>query len=277
MVPPAQNPTQASLSVPSAGGWPGAGEGYNLQRGAKGQRQICMTFDGGSSCEVAEDVLDALKARGIHTTIFLTGAFIRRYPDLVRRIAREGHEIGNHTLNHPHLAPGMRRDAKWTKECFQQELLQADALLLELLGRPMDPYWRAPYGEQTAELRQWAEEIGYRHVYWSEGADTLDWATPKQRGLYRTGNAILDRLRNRIERKDGDGLIVLMHLGSERPLEDRPARVLGPFLDQAIRDGWRFVSIGTYLHSLGKPAWNPANRLSLLGQVAVPSRAAKVR
>ncbi len=265
---PAQNPARPSAApaASTATGWPGAGEGLNLLRGPKGRHQICLTFDGGSSSEVAVDVLDALKVHGIHTTFFLTGAFIRKYPDIVRRIAAEGHEIGNHTLDHPHLAPNYRRDPQWTKERFQQELIQADALLLQLLGRPMDPYWRAPYGEQTAELRQWAEELGYRHVGWSEGADTLDWATPKQRKLYRTGDAILDRLRNRMERKDGDGLIVLMHLGSERPVQDRPARVLGPFLDQAIRDGWTFVNIGAYLRESGKPVWNPSHRVGMLGR-----------
>jgi peptidoglycan/xylan/chitin deacetylase (PgdA/CDA1 family) len=190
-------------------------------------------------------------------------------------MAQEGHEIGNHTLDHPHLAPGMHRDSKWTRERFQQELLQADALLLHLLGRPMDPYWRAPYGEQTLELRQWAEELGYRHVGWSEGADTLDWATPRQRKLYRTGDAILDRLRDRMDRRDGDGLIVLMHLGSERPVADRPARVLGPFLDQALLDGWHVVTIGTYMDELGQPVWNSAHRLALLGQITASARALK--
>ena len=248
--------------------WPGAGEAFNLVRGAQGRHWVCMTFDGGSSAEVAMDVLDALKERGIRTTFFLTGAFIEKYPDLVRRIDRDGHEIGNHTMDHPHLAPGGRRDPRWTKERFQQQLLQADALLLKVLGRPMDPYWRAPYGENTAELRKWAEELGYRHVYWSEGADTLDWATTKERKLYRTGNAILDRLHARMTRNDGDGLIVLMHLGSGRPESDRPARVLGPFLDRALEEGWNFVNVGAYLKDTGKPPWNSTNRLATLGQIA---------
>jgi len=250
------------------GAWPGSGEGLNVLRGPRGKRQICLTFDGGSTSEVALDVLDALKVRGLRCTFFLTGAFIRRFPEIVRRIDREGHEIGNHTLDHPHLAPNGRRDPRWTKERFQQELLAADQALFHLLGRPMDPLWRAPYGEHTLELRKWAEELGYRHVGWSEGADTLDWATRKERRLYRTGNAILDRLHSRMERQDGDGLIVLMHLGSARPAEDRPARVLGPFLDRAIQDGWRFVSVGSYVHSIGKPAWERGRRTALLASGA---------
>jgi peptidoglycan/xylan/chitin deacetylase (PgdA/CDA1 family) len=254
--------------LPTSQEWPGAGEALNLIRGPRGSHWVCMTFDGGSSAEVALDVLDALKERGIRTTFFLTGAFIQKYPDLVRRIDRDGHEIGNHTMDQPHFAPGGRRDPRWTKERFQQQLLQADSLLLKLLGRPMDPYWRAPYGENTAELRKWAEELGYRHVYWSEGADTLDWATTKERKLYRTGDAILDRLHLRMDRDDGDGLIVLMHLGSGRPESDRPARVLGPFLDKALDEGWNFVNISAYLKGAGKPRWNSSNRLAMLGQNA---------
>ena len=252
------------VKLPEASAWPGAGEGANVLRGPKGDRRICMTFDGGSTSEVALDVLDALKARNIRTTIFLTGDFIRKYPDLVRRIDRDGHEIGNHTLTHPHLAPGMRRDPRWTRERVQQELLEADKALFRLLGRPMDPVWRAPYGEHTAEIRKWAEELGYRHVGWSEGADTLDWATVKERKLYRTGNAILDKLRARMEKQDGDGLIVLMHLGSGRPSGDRPGQVLGPFLDRALQDGWHFVPIGDYVKGLGKPRWEPVRRVALL-------------
>ena len=113
----------------------------------------------------------------------------------------------------------------------------------------MAPLWRAPYGEHTAELRAWAEELGYRHVGWSEGADTLDWATARDRRLYRTGDAILARLRARMARQDGDGLIVLMHLGSARPAEDRPAQGLGAFLDASLHAGWRFVPVSEYLPS----------------------------
>jgi peptidoglycan/xylan/chitin deacetylase (PgdA/CDA1 family) len=212
---------------------------------------------------VATEVLDLLKARGVHTTLFLTGAFIQRFPVLVKRMAAEGHELGNHTMNHPHFAPGMKRDPKWTRERIQRELLDADAALVRLLGRPMDPFWRAPYGEHTAEIRRWAEELGYRHVGWSEGADTLDWAGPKDRRLYRSGEAIVQRLQTRLGR-DGDGLIVLMHLGSARELGDRPTDGLGAFMDRARKEGWTFVSAGAFLRDLGKPTWDPQQRIALL-------------
>jgi peptidoglycan/xylan/chitin deacetylase (PgdA/CDA1 family) len=253
--------------------WPGMGEALNLTRGPSGQRRLLLSFDGGSSSEVAAEILDALKARSVRTTLFLTGAFIQRYPALVKRMAAEGHELGNHTMHHPHFAPGMKRDPQWTRERVQKELLEADAALVRLLGRPMDPFWRAPYGEHTAEIRRWAEELGYRHVGWSEGADTLDWATPKERRLYRSGDAILQRLQQRLNR-DGDGLIVLMHLGSGRAEADRPSAGLGAFMDRARNEGWTFVPASVYLRDLGKPAWNPQQRLTLL---QTPGSAAPAR
>jgi peptidoglycan/xylan/chitin deacetylase (PgdA/CDA1 family) len=241
------------------------GEGFNLTRGPRNRKQMLLSFDGGSGDEVAIEILDTLKARGVHTTFFLTGQFIRHYPEVVRRMVAEGHEIGNHTMDHPHFAPGMRRDPAWTKARIQKELLDADAEMLRVTGRPMDPYWRAPYGEETPEIRRWAEEVGYRHVGWSEGADSLDWATTATRGLYHSGPAIIARLEKRLNH-DADGLIVLMHLGSGRPASDRPAEELGAFMDRARAEGWSFVNAGTFFRELGKPVWDPRRRLALLAQ-----------
>jgi peptidoglycan/xylan/chitin deacetylase (PgdA/CDA1 family) len=261
---PARLPDPARREThPAPGAWPGAGEALNLIRGPRHSKNLVLTFDGGSNAEAADEILDTLRAKRIRTTFFLTGVFIQSFPDLTRRIAREGHEIGNHTQNHPHFAPSMRRDPHWTRERFQEELLAADTALFRLLGRPMDPIWRAPYGEHTAEIRGWAEELGYRHVGWTEGADTLDWATPKERKLYRTGNAVMERLHARLKR-DGDGLIALMHLGSEREEDDRPSRTLSRFIDRAVKEGWQFVTVGDYLHTLGKPTWDSARRMAWL-------------
>jgi len=260
----------APLAEAGATAWPGAGEAMYLLRGPRGGRRICMTFDGGSTAEVAGDVLDVLKAHGIHTTLFLTGDFIRRFPALVLRIVQDGHEVGNHTQTHPHMAPHYQRDPRWTRERMQQELLDADRAFFRLTGRPMDPYWRPPFGEQTAELRRWAEELGYRTVGWSEGADTLDWTTVKEFNLYRNGSATIARLEKRMGKADGDGLIVLMHLGSLRPAADRPAKYLGPFMDRAMRDGWHFVSVGDYLQAMGRPRWDAARRVVLLKALDAP-------
>lgn len=249
------------------GTWPGAGSAFNLTRGPEDRKVILLTFDGGSSDEAADEILATLEARHLRTTLFLTGAFIERFPDVVRRIVADGHEVGNHTFDHPHFAPDFRRDPRWTEARVRDELLRADAAFFHLTGRPMDPFWRSPYGEQTKEIRGWAEALGYRHVGWSEGADSLDWATPKERRLYRSGGAILEKLHARL-RQDGGGLVVLMHLGSDRPAADRPAAKLGAFIDQAQAEGWRFVTASEMLRLMGQPAWSRDRRAALLQQTS---------
>ncbi len=107
-------------------------------------------------------------------------------------------------------------------------------------------------------------------VSWSEGADSLDWATVKEFNLYRSGQAIIQRLEKRMKKQDGDGLIVLMHLGSLRPYLDRPATYLGPFLDRAQAEGWHFVCIGDYLKAMGRPVWEPSRRMARIQQGAAP-------
>ncbi|HEX9082723.1 MAG TPA: hypothetical protein VF768_10610, partial [Holophagaceae bacterium] len=92
---------------------------------------------------------------------------------------------------------------------------------------------------------------------------------------YRTGPAILARLQKRLDH-DGNGIIVLMHLGSERAEPDRPAAGLGAFMDRARAEGWSFVTAGTFLRELGKPAWDPRHRLALLApQKAHPGAGAR--
>lgn len=265
--PPSPQPTPAPplVSHDSNGLWPGAGEAFNLTRGPRNQKVILLSFDGGSSDEAADEILTTLESRHIRTTVFLTGAFIERFPDVVRRIVADGHEVGNHTFDHPHFAPNYRRDPRWTEARVQDELMRADEAFFRLTGRPMDPLWRSPYGENTKEIRAWAEAVGFRHVGWSEGADSLDWATAQDRRLYRSGGAILDKLHARMEH-DGDGLIVLMHLGSGRPEEDRPAARLGAFIDKARAEGWRFVTASEMLRLMGQPSWDRDHRMALLRQ-----------
>ena len=267
---------QPLAAPPSAGApeasqdWPGAGEGLDLIRGPKGERRICMTFDGGSTAEVAEDVLNVLKAHGIRTTLFLTGEFIHKYPDLVRRMALDGHELGNHTLNHPHFAPRMKRDPAWTKERFQQELLDADRALVQLLGRPLDPYWRPPYGERDPRTAPVGGRTGLPYCVLERRGRLpgLGHGEGIQPVPQRPGDHPAPGEAH--EEADGDGLIVLMHLGSLRPYLDRPATYLGPFLDRAQAEGWHFVCIGDYLKAMGRPVWEPSRRMARIQQGAAP-------
>jgi peptidoglycan/xylan/chitin deacetylase (PgdA/CDA1 family) len=220
------------------------------------EKKIVLSFDAGSTDRGAAEILDALRGRGIRTTVFLTGQFIRRYPELARQIASDGHEVGNHTFDHPHLTTyatdGRQRTRPGvTEELLRRELEQTAALYREVTGRDMAPLWRAPFGEENGEILGWAESLGYRHVSWTHGAgrnmDSLDWVSDPESPRYRTS----DRVISRILASARPGNIILMHLGSER--EDPVADHLPRLLDTLSSEGYRFSTASELIASGAAP------------------------
>src|SRR5512133_1845198 len=76
---------------------------FSFDNGSTTVKAVCLTFDGASEANAALPILDTLNSRNVKATLFLTGHFLKRYPDIVRQFLANGHEIGNHTKSHPHL------------------------------------------------------------------------------------------------------------------------------------------------------------------------------
>jgi peptidoglycan/xylan/chitin deacetylase (PgdA/CDA1 family) len=223
---------------------------------------VALTFDADSEFSGAEAILDALRSRGIHVTIFLTAGYIRKYPELVRRIVADGHEVGNHTRNHPHLTT-YERDGRQatlphvTREFLHAQLRAAEDAYREATGRSMSPIWRAPFGEHNTQIRAWAEDAGYRHVGWTRDAasredlDTRDWVTDRSSKIYRSAAEIRDRIL-RFGEGNGHGLnggIILMHLGTQRARDAAYTR-LPEILDGLAARGYRIVTASAFLRDL---------------------------
>lgn len=225
----------------------------DLTRGPGDRPEVVVSFDGGSSDRGAAAILDALSARRIRTTIFLSGEFIRRYPDLTRRIAAEGHEVGNHTDTHPHLttyaSDGRQATRRGVDRAFLTgELARTARLYREATGRSMAPLWRAPFGEHNAEIRRWAAEAGYWHVGWTggrSGLDGLDWVSDPRSRAYQPADRLLARLVTHAE----NGGIVLLHLGSDR--EEPVAARIGMLFDGLTSRGFRFAQASEFLARQG--------------------------
>ena len=221
----------------------------DLTRGPDDRPDVLVSFDGGSSDRGATAILDALSARGIRTTIFLTGDFIRRYPDIARRIAADGHEVGNHTDTHPHLTTYAANSRQVTRLGVDRafiagELARTARLYREATGRTMAPLWRAPFGEHNAEIRRWAAEQGYWHVGWTggrSGLDGLDWVSDPRSRAYQPADRLLARLVTHAE----NGGIVLLHLGSDR--EEPVASRIGQLFDGLKARGFRFARASEFL------------------------------
>lgn len=179
--------------------------GPALVRGGDPAR-VTLTFDDGPSVPYTGQILDILRANGIRATFFLCGASAERYPDLVRRIRDEGHEIGNHTWSHPYLYLKSR-------ETIAAEIDRTQEILERITGKR--PVWfRPPFGVRGFPLRGILQERGMRMMLWSDrGYDgELDAA-----GI---AAATLEQLH--------PGAIVLLHDGfeaKEPALIDRSATV----------------------------------------------------
>src|SRR5207248_11104252 len=77
--------------------------GRVIGRGSRAGRVTYLTFDDGPNPRATEPILETLAAEGIPAAFFLVGEHVRRFPQVARRVARAGHEIGNHTLRHRKL------------------------------------------------------------------------------------------------------------------------------------------------------------------------------
>jgi peptidoglycan-N-acetylglucosamine deacetylase len=214
-------------------------------------KYVTLTFDGGSMNKGTRQILDILRGRDVCCTMFLTGDFIERYPDLVRQMIDDGHEIANHSYSHPHLTMLEQDGSNHTlpgvdRNFLHQELLKTDSIFLRISGRPLVPFWRAPFGEINRDILQWAAEVGYKHIGWSRYGDTRDWVTDSTSTLYRTSQQILEHLLS-VEKKEGlNGKIILMHLSSDRE-KDFPYTILGRLIEDLRSRGYSFKTISQLL------------------------------
>lgn len=231
----------------------------DFSRGSLTDKKIALTFDGDYLDNITVEILDILKQENVKCTIFLTGRYMRRYGDLVKRMAAEGHEIGNHSWTHPHLTTFGQNQLHQTLQAItpdvlQQELLKTAELFRKITGKPMSPLWRAPYGEHNAEIRNWAAAVGFRHIGWTvgrnwdDGMDTLDWVADKTATTYHSADEIAEKILSFAKNNSygANGAIILMHLGTQRN-DDYPHLKI-PFIIQQLRqNGYQFVTISEML------------------------------
>jgi peptidoglycan/xylan/chitin deacetylase (PgdA/CDA1 family) len=213
----------------------------SIQRGNIDRKRIAITFDAGSDDSKTLEILQILNENQLKCTMFLTGKFIEEHPELVKRMLTEGHEMANHTYDHPHLTTyeiDSRHDLlpDISRQFIHRQLLKTDSVYFSLTGQHLQPFWRAPFGEYNDEILTWAAEAGYLHIYWTGSFDTHDWVTDEASSLFKTPNEVYDRILAMEKQQQAglNGVIVLMHLGSQRT-ENHVYEVL-PKLIRTIRD-----------------------------------------
>ncbi len=166
--------------------------------------KVALTFDAGASGKPGNDILKALQERGIRCTFFITGEFAHMNPDLLRAIAADGHEFGNHTWSHPDLT-------KLPDDEIRDELRRTEEEVSSLTGLSTLPWFRPPYGARNRRVLKVAADEGYECVYW-----TLDSWDAYKKGI--TAEEITERILSRIR----PGAVVLCHIGSSATAEALP-------------------------------------------------------
>lgn len=163
--------------------------------GGKEEKVIYLTFDCGYENGNTAAILDALNKHNAKATFFVVGHFLESAPDLVKRMAAEGHAVGNHTYHHPDMS------AISDKASFQKELDSVSSLFKEITGMEMNPYYRPPQGKYSKENLAMAKDFGYYTFFWSLAY--VDWKADAQPTSEEAFNKLLGRIH--------PGAIVLLH------------------------------------------------------------------
>jgi peptidoglycan/xylan/chitin deacetylase (PgdA/CDA1 family) len=201
---------------------------------------IAMTFDDGPHQTLTPKLLDLLAQKKIKATFFVLGENAQRHPEILKRAIAEGHEIGNHSWSHPHLA-------KLPDESVRSELQRTDDVISQAIG--VHPkIMRPPYGELTPKQRQWVNsEFGYKIILWD--VDPLDWKEP--------GPSIVAQ---RIIHDTKPGSIMLSH-----DIHAQTIMAMPETFDALLAKGFKFVTVSELLSlattsSPSSPSAVPATR-----------------
>ncbi|GAC1301900.1 MAG: hypothetical protein NVSMB19_10550 [Vulcanimicrobiaceae bacterium] len=210
--------------------------GKTVVRGAPTQRDVALTFDDGPNPPYTDRILDVLHAERIPATFFVVGRAATAYPATIRRIVRDGHTLGNHTWDHPHLIVQ-------TPAAMRAELERTDAALVKIVGRHTT-LMRPPFGARDFAVMNEAQKLGYRVVMWS---------VPLPRDWEQPGDATIAR---RVTEKVAGGSIIVLHDGNRGKLCGRDRHVVPHECDRSQdvaatreivrtlhRRGFRFVTI----------------------------------
>lgn len=174
----------------------------------KGAKKVAITFDAAWGDEDADCILETLKNNEVRATFFMVGDWMRKYPDLVKRIAADGHDVANHSDRHPHVN-------SLGKEAIKADIMKAHEEIKKITGKECFLY-RPPYGEYNNTVLEAAEECNYYTIQWD--VDSIDWK----------GYDAPTIVKKVLEHKHlGNGSIILLHNGAKHTAEALPQIING--------------------------------------------------
>jgi peptidoglycan-N-acetylglucosamine deacetylase len=192
------------------------------------EKKVALTFDDGPDEMYTRQVLDVLKMNKVKATFFVIGRRAEAHPELIARMIREGHIVGNHSYSHADLT-------KLSLSSFEKQIEHTQSILKPIIGYS-PRLLRPPYGAINEQQVRWAMDHGYLIVNWS--VDSLDW-----KGL----NA--EKVSGNILSANRPGAIILQHSGGGKG-EDLSGTVKAlPTIIRTLKSqGYDIVTVPELLH-----------------------------
>ena len=185
------------------------------------KKRIYLTFDCGYENGFTPKILDVLKKKKVPAAFFVTKPFIRENPDLVKRMKKEGHVVGNHTVHHKSMPSLSDRDNK-------QEIYDCAEYCKEATGYEMDPFIRPPMGEYSEQSLKLTKKLGYKTIFWSMAY--VDFDVNNQPGK--------EYVIEHFDRYAHNGAIPLIHNVSQSNAE-----ALETVIEHLKKKGFEFLSL----------------------------------
>jgi len=205
------------------------------------RKVIALTFDISWGEKRAEPILEVLKAKNVeNVTFFLSAPWSKAHPDLVKKIADAGYEIGSHGHKHDNYS-------QYSDEEIRRQITIADGILRDMTGKSPSLI-RLPNGDFDKRVLRIADELNYKVVQWD--TDSLDWKNPG-----------VDTIVNRVVEKAHEGDIVLLHASDS---SKQTHQALPEIIDQLRAKGYEFVTVSQLINQTetkskvvqDRSAWN---------------------
>ena len=184
----------------------------------KGKKLVALTFDDGPG-PYTERLLDAMKKRGVKATFFVLGNRVDSYGDLIKRMEKEGHVVGNHSYDHPNLT-------KLSYSQIKTNMEKTAKKVQKLIGHKPE-VMRCPGGSVNNTVKKYAKNAGIPIIYW--GVDTRDWESRNVNKILKVAFGS-DGIKN--------GSIVLMH-----DIYETTVTAAIKMMDRLIEEGYTFVTV----------------------------------
>lgn len=213
-------------------------DGYFGYSGDVQKKEVILTLDDGPSGLYTDQILDSMAEVNAKGVFFMVGGNVKKYPDLVKRIAREGHTTAGHSMSHMCLAYSKRcKDNNGGRALSLKEAM-ADIRgtfyeIFKVLGF-VDPFFRFPYGESSPELKQFLKSKQVGEFYWS--IDSNDWRSRDSSGRAYDASMMINNVMKELKMR-GKGM-VLVHDVQKKTMVAMPE-----LLRRMYQEGFNLVTL----------------------------------